>query len=119
MIFLWEYCPTLLTNYRKNSNEAHFSVLTSGFTAVTNTFVIDTLLQTKKLLDEGEIQMVNYEDFFEVGYKLKTDKDVYQFLTNGGSRGCTKVKRTLPQSGKGFGDYLQDKKQGKTPGDYQ
>ncbi|WP_373520697.1 glucosamine-6-phosphate isomerase [Aquiflexum sp.] len=73
--------PHVTNQLQENSNEAHFSVLTSGFTAVTNTFVIDTLLLTKKLLDEGEIQMVHYEDFFEVGYKLKTDKDIYHFLT--------------------------------------
>ncbi len=74
--------PHITNQLQENSNEAHFSVLTSGFTAVTNTFVIDTLLQTKKLLDEGQIQMVRFEDFFDVGYKLKTDKDVYHYLTN-------------------------------------
>lgn len=74
--------PQITSQLQENSNEVHFSVLTSGFTAVTNTFIIDTLLQAKKLLDNGEIQMVKYEDFFEVGYKLKTDKDVYHFLTN-------------------------------------
>ena len=74
--------PQITTQLQENSNEVHFSVLTSGFTAVTNTFIIDTLLQAKKLLDNREIQMVKYEDFFEVGYKLKTDKDVYHFLTN-------------------------------------
>lgn len=73
--------PHITNQLQENSNEAHFSVLTSGFTAVTNTFVIDTLLHTKKLLDEGEIQMVNYDDFFTVGYKLKTDKDIYHYLT--------------------------------------
>lgn len=74
--------PHITNQLHEYSNEAHFSVLTSGFTAVTNTFVIDTLLQTKKLLDDGKIQMVKFEDFFDVGYKLKTDKDVYHFLTN-------------------------------------
>jgi glucosamine-6-phosphate deaminase len=73
----------------------HISVLTSGFTAVTNTFVIDTLQQTKKLLDEGKIQMVNFEDFFDVGYRLKTDKDVYHFLTNVASENPDARKRGL------------------------
>lgn len=73
--------PHITTQLQENSNEAHFSVLTSGFTAVTNTFVIDTLLNTKDLLDKGMIQMVDYEDFFKIGYKLKTDKDVYHYLT--------------------------------------
>lgn len=74
--------PHITRQLNEPSNEAHFSVLTSGFTAVTNTFVIDTLQHTKKLLDEDKIQMVNYSDFFSVGYSLKTDKDVYHYLTN-------------------------------------
>ena len=95
--------PHITNQLHDPSNTAHFSVLTSGFTAVTNKFVIDTLLHTKKLLEDGKIQMTNYEDFFEVGYRLKTDKDVYHFLTNvasengvARSRGlCHRVVRAL------------------------
>lgn len=74
--------PHVTNQLSENSNQAHFSVLTSGFTAVTNTFVINTLIETKNLLDNDKIQMVKFEDFFKVGYKLKTDKDVYHYLTN-------------------------------------
>ncbi|HLT08200.1 MAG TPA: hypothetical protein VK014_11790 [Cyclobacteriaceae bacterium] len=74
--------PHITKQLHEHSNKAHFAVLTSGFTAVTNTFVIDTLRHTKKLLDEGKIQMVKYEDFFDAGYNLKKDKDVYHYLTN-------------------------------------
>ncbi|WP_200979462.1 PIG-L family deacetylase [Echinicola sp. 20G] len=87
--------PHITNQLSENSNEAHFSVLTSGFTAVTNTFVIDTLLHTKKLMDDNEIQMVNYEDFFEAGYKLKTDKDVYHYLTNVASEDPEQQQRGL------------------------
>lgn len=95
--------PHITNQLNEPTNEAHFSVLTSGFTAVTNTFVIHTLQQTKRFLDEGRIQMVDFEDFFEVGYSLKTDKDVYHFLTNVASeepeereRGlCHRVVRAL------------------------
>lgn len=95
--------PHITNQLHEPTNEEHFSVLTSGFTAVTNTFVIDTLQQTKRLLDEGRIQMTNYEDFFEIGHKLKTDKDVYHYLTNVASeneservRGlCHRVVRAL------------------------
>ncbi len=66
---------------RNETNDAHFSVLTSGFTAVTNQFVTDALKDTKKFLNKGLIQMVNYPDFFEEGYKHKWDKDVYHYLT--------------------------------------
>lgn len=87
--------PHITNQLHEPTNEAHFSVLTSGFTAVTNTFVIDTLQHTKRLLDEGKIQMVNYEDFFAVGYTLKTDKDVYHFLTNVASENRDARKRGL------------------------
>lgn len=87
--------PHITNQLHEPSNEAHFSVLTSGFTAVTNTFVIDTLQFTKKLLDDGKIQMVNFDDFFDVGYSLKTDKDVYHFLTNVASENAFERQRGL------------------------
>ncbi len=65
---------------RDESNHAEFSVLTSGFTAVTNSFVIKVLGNTKVLLEKEEIQMVKFPDFFSSGYKHKWDKDVYHFL---------------------------------------
>jgi glucosamine-6-phosphate deaminase len=65
---------------RNESNKAVFAVLTSGFTAVTNRFVIDALRDTLKFLDEGLIQMTRYPDFFEVGFRYKWDKDVYHYL---------------------------------------
>lgn len=73
--------PHISPQIKSPTNEAHFAVLTSGFTAVTNRFVINTLESIKTLLDEDEIQMINYTDFFQTGYKLKWDKDVYHYLT--------------------------------------
>jgi glucosamine-6-phosphate deaminase len=87
--------PHITNQLHDPSNEAHFSVLTSGFTAVTNRFVIDTLLHTKRLLEEGKIQMTNYEDFFAVGFRLKTDKDVYHYLTNVASENAQARSRGL------------------------
>jgi glucosamine-6-phosphate deaminase len=66
---------------RNETNDAHFSVLTSGFTAVTNQFIIDALKDTKKFLNIGKIEMIKYPDFFEDGYRHKWDKDVYHYLT--------------------------------------
>jgi glucosamine-6-phosphate deaminase len=73
--------PHITHQLRSPTNQFHFAVLTSGFTAVTNKFVIEALEDTKRFLDEGQIQMVEYSDFFSVGYKLKWDKDVYHYLT--------------------------------------
>jgi glucosamine-6-phosphate deaminase len=66
---------------RNENNKAHFSILTSGFTAVTNSFILDVLMDTKEFLFRENIEMVKYPDFFESGYKLKWDKDVYHYLT--------------------------------------
>jgi len=66
---------------RNETNSSHFSVLTSGFTAVTNGFVMDVLKDTKRFLEEGNIEMIEYPDFFSYGYKKKWDKDVYHYLT--------------------------------------
>ncbi len=74
--------PFITKHISNPTNKFKFAVLTSGFTAVTNRFVIDLLNDTKRLLDKGLIQMVKYPDFFEVGFKLKSDKDVYHYLNN-------------------------------------
>jgi glucosamine-6-phosphate deaminase len=65
---------------RNESNKAYFSILTSGFTAVTNKFIIEALEETRQFLDIGLIQMTGYPDFFTEGYKHKHDKDVYHYL---------------------------------------
>ncbi len=87
--------PHINKQLHENSNKAHFAVLTSGFTAVTNTFVIDTLSHTKRFLDAGQIQMVKYDDFYESGYNLKKDKDVYHYLTNVASENAEERLRGL------------------------
>lgn len=98
--------PFITKHISTPSNKFKFAVLTSGFTAVTNRFVIDLLTDTKKLLDKGLIQMVNYSDFFDVGYKLKSDKDIYHYLNNVASgnkeecrRGvCHRIVRALVET---------------------
>ncbi len=65
---------------REQSNSHYFSVLTSGFTAVTNDFVIKAMEDTRRFLDKGLMQMTQYPDFFESGYKHKRDKDVNHYL---------------------------------------
>ncbi len=97
--------PFITKHISNPTNKFKFSVLTSGFTAVTNKFVIQLLKDTKKLLDKDLIQMVHYSDFFDVGYKLKSDKDVYHYLNNVASgneeecrRGvCHRIVRALVQ----------------------
>jgi glucosamine-6-phosphate deaminase len=65
---------------RDASNEFHFSVLTSGFTAVINQYVVDLLTETLSLIGNDKIEMIKFHDFFQEGYKLKWDKDIYHYL---------------------------------------
>ncbi len=65
---------------RNETNSNFFSILTSGFTAVTNKFVIDALEDAKLFLDKGQMTMTRYPDFFESGYQHKRDKDVNHYL---------------------------------------
>lgn len=109
--------PFITKHISDPTNKFKFAVLTSGFTAVTNKFVIDLLNDTKRLMDKGRIQMINYADFFEVGYKLKSDKDVYHYLNNVASgnddecrRGvCHRIVRALVETyGVKNTDHLRD-----------
>jgi glucosamine-6-phosphate deaminase len=71
---------------RSATNNIQFSVLTSGFTAVTNKFVIDLLSATLQLISIDRIEMIHYPDFFKAGYLKKWDKDVYHYLNNVAAR---------------------------------
>lgn len=74
--------PYIHYQSRNETNSSHYSVLTSGFTAVTNKFLIKILSDTLSFIEKGEIEMLNYPDFFEIGYENKKDKDVYHYLIN-------------------------------------
>jgi glucosamine-6-phosphate deaminase len=72
--------PCIIPQLRVPSNNFHFSILTSGFTAVTNKMLQGLLEETKNLISAGKIEMLEYPDFFEQGYKYKWDKDVSHYL---------------------------------------
>ncbi|MFQ6614374.1 MAG: glucosamine-6-phosphate isomerase, partial [Fidelibacterota bacterium] len=74
------FLPHITHLVRSASNRHYFFNMTSGFTSVTNEYVMAVLRDTLTFLDAGRIEMVNYPDFFERGYREKTDKDVYHYL---------------------------------------
>ncbi len=87
--------PFITKHISNPTNDFRFAVLTSGFTAVTNRFVVSLLDETKRLLDKDLIQMVHYADFFDVGYKRKSDKDVYHYLNNVASENRDERRRGI------------------------
>ncbi len=72
--------PAIIPQLREITNKFHFSVLTSGFTAVTNSMLLGLLEETQRLIALEKIQMLKYPDFFESGFKFKWDKDVSHYL---------------------------------------
>jgi len=80
---------------RNETNSNFFSILTSGFTAVTNKFVIEALEDAKLFLDKGQMTMTRYADFFESGYKHKRDKDVNHYLLKVASGEDYELRRGL------------------------
>lgn len=72
--------PCIIPQLRIHSNKFHFAVLTSGFTAVTNRMLENLLSETLSLISQEKIEMLNYPDFFDQGYKYKFDKDVSHYL---------------------------------------
>lgn len=85
--------PYISQHLSEPSNKFHFSVLTSGFNAVTNKFVINLLEETKNFIAIDKIQMIKYSNFFDEGYKLKRDKDVYHYIRSIVAKNDTEVLR--------------------------
>ncbi len=72
--------PCIIRQLREKTNDFHFAILTSGFTSVTNVYLKKLLVATLEHIRDGNIQMLEYADFFESGYKFKFDKDVSHYL---------------------------------------
>lgn len=78
--------PMVNRQLRAAGNQVHFAVATSGFTALSNRYLTERLEHTLRLIDLGQIQMLNYPDFYAKGFLFKWDKDVNHFLNKVGER---------------------------------
>lgn len=72
--------PCIIPQLRSASNQFHFAILTSGFTAVTNRMLRTLLEDTLRHIHHDKIKMIEYPDFFQKGYRYKFDKDVSHYL---------------------------------------
>lgn len=89
------FLPHLAELNRTPRNQHYFSIMTSGFTSVTNAFLRHALKNVLKLIDEGLIQMLVYPDFFSSGFRYKWDKDVYHYLVKVASGNLKDQERGL------------------------
>jgi len=72
------YLPGVVRNIREHSNSHFFATLTSGFTAVTNDYMLGLLLDLKKHLETGFENLG--EGYFNSDNAEKRNRDVWQYL---------------------------------------
>lgn len=85
--------PMINRQLRSPSNHVHFAIMTSGYHSVTDTFLREALQDTLNYLRQGRIQMVQYPDFFEQGYRFKQEKDIHHYLDNIARRNPDEMRR--------------------------
>ena len=85
--------PFIMRQLRSPKNHVHFAIMTSGFHSVTDEFLLEALFDTLSLLRRGRIQMVNYPDFFEQGYRFKQEKDIHHYLDNVARKNPDEMRR--------------------------
>jgi len=89
------FLPHISHLVRSPRNQHCFINLTSGFTAVTNKYIIFILNEVRDFLQKGKIEMVSYPNFFVNGFRLKRDKDVHSYLGALSADELNKQKRSL------------------------
>ena len=74
------YLPFIVRHIREHSNSHYFATLTSGFTAVTNAFMLRQLKKLKKYLNAGLFTDLFEEAYFDPGNRVYRNRDVWQYL---------------------------------------
>ncbi len=74
------YWPYIIHLVRSAKNSHHFTYLTSGFNAVTNTYARDLLENLQRFIDTQEFQRLLSEGYFDPGNELGRNRDMYQYL---------------------------------------
>jgi glucosamine-6-phosphate deaminase len=72
--------PVLVRHFRKASNIHNFITLTSGFTSVTNEFIIVRLEQLLKYLHNPKFEKLQRDGYFAPDNIINRNRDVWQYL---------------------------------------
>ncbi len=87
------YLAHLYHLVRDASNQHYFANLTSGFTAVTNAFVFETLKELEDFLDDAELLRLLKDGYFISENTIARMADVYLFLDGVAGKNPEKKKR--------------------------
>jgi glucosamine-6-phosphate deaminase len=74
------YLPYLFRLLREQSNNHFFNYLTSGFSAVTNTYMLKQTRTVLKFLNTPEFQTLIKKNYFQHENHIFKNRDVYQYL---------------------------------------
>jgi glucosamine-6-phosphate deaminase len=74
------YLPYIVRNTRSATNKHFFLTLTSGFTAVTNMYILRLLKNLKRFIDRGQFDSLLRENYFNPNDVHCKNRDVWQYL---------------------------------------
>ena len=74
------YLPLIVRNIRNASNEHHFVTLTSGFTAVTNQYMLRQIEGLRRSIDSPEFTKLHAAGYFEPENEQGRNRDLWQYL---------------------------------------
>jgi glucosamine-6-phosphate deaminase len=85
------YLPGVVRHIREHSTNHFFAALTSGFTAVTNGFMLERLLGLKACIRSGAFSALLTSGYFAPGDETSKNRDVWQYL-DGVAAGSASMK---------------------------
>ncbi len=88
------YLPYIVHLVRSATNRHTFNYATSGFTAVTNKYILNLLQNLKCFLDTDECRKLMEQNYFRYDYVIGRSRDVFQYLD-----GIAAHSRTMKQEG--------------------
>jgi len=74
------YLPLIVRNVRNPSNEHYFVTLTSGFTAVTNQYMLRQIAGLRKFIDSADFASLHDQGYFDPDNEQGRNRDIWQYL---------------------------------------
>ncbi|RKX76843.1 MAG: glucosamine-6-phosphate deaminase [Spirochaetes bacterium] len=87
------YLPFVVRHIREHSNHHFFATMTSGFTSVTNKYMLDVCLKMRDALEHNRYNLTKLldEGYFDPGNSHYKNRDVWNYL-DGVASGSEKLK---------------------------
>ncbi|MFW6138586.1 MAG: glucosamine-6-phosphate deaminase [Spirochaetota bacterium] len=74
------YLPGVVRHIREHSTTHFFATFTSGFTSVTNSFMLNMLTKLKRFMEKGYFHSLLKDDYFDPSNVMGKNRDVWQYL---------------------------------------